>query len=126
MRSLNLPDSAFRALAQRLADFSADYLERMPQLPTYPTGISGPETEALFSGDIPWEGRGAAAFDSLDEVFRLSRPASPRFFGYVFGSGDPIGVLGEFATAVLHQNAAAWRSAPAGVTIERIVVRWLA
>ena len=126
MRSLNLPDSAFRALAQRLADFSADYLERMPQLPTYPTGISGRETEALFSGDIPWEGRGAAAFDSLDEVFRLSRPASPRFFGYVFGSGDPIGVLGEFATAVLHQNAAAWRSAPAGVTIERIVVRWLA
>ncbi len=98
----------------------------MPQLPTYPTGISGRETEALFSGDIPWEGRGAAAFDSLDEVFRLSRPASPRFFGYVFGSDDPIGVLGEFATAVLHQNAAAWRSAPAGVTIERIVVRWLA
>jgi aromatic-L-amino-acid/L-tryptophan decarboxylase len=126
MRSLNLPDMEFRALARRLADFSADYLERMPQLPTYPAGISGRETEDLFSGDIPWEGRGAAAFDSLDEVFRLSRPASPRFFGYVFGSGDPIGALGEFATAVLHQNAAAWRSAPAGVTIERTVVRWLA
>jgi glutamate/tyrosine decarboxylase-like PLP-dependent enzyme len=59
-------------------------------------------------------------------VFRLSRPASPRFFGYVFGSGDPVGALGEFATAVLHQNAAAWRSAPAGITMERTVVGWLA
>ena len=126
MRSLNLPDAEFRTLARRLADFSADYLERVPKLPSYPPGISGQETEALFSGDVPWEGRGAAAFDCLDDVFRLSRPASPRFFGYVFGSGDPIGALGEFAMAVLHQNAAAWRSAPAGVTIERTVVRWLA
>ena len=126
MRSLNLPDAEFRTLARRLADFSADYLERVPQLPTYPPGISGKETETLFSGEVPWEGRGAAAFDCLDEVFRLSRPASPRFFGYVFGSGDPIGAIGEFAMAVLHQNAAAWRSAPAGVTIERTVVRWLA
>ena len=83
MRSLNLPDAEFRALARRLADFSADYLERMPQLAAYPPGISGRETKALFSGDIPWEGRGAAAFDCLDEVCRLSRPASPRFFGYV-------------------------------------------
>jgi aromatic-L-amino-acid/L-tryptophan decarboxylase len=126
MRSLNLPNAEFRALARRLADFSADYLERMPQLPSYPPGISGQETEALFSADVPWEGCGAAAFDCLDEVFRLSRPASPRFFGYVFGSGESIGALGEFAMAVLHQNAAAWRSAPAGVMMERTVVRWLA
>ena len=59
-------------------------------------------------------------------MFENSRPASPRFFGYVFGSGEPVGALGEFAASVLHQNAAAWRSAPAAVTIERTVIRWLA
>src|SRR3954470_14330522 len=126
MRSLTLPDKSFRELARQLADFSADYLETLPQLPSYPPGITGAETQSLFSGEIPWEGQGAAAFDCLEDVFRLSRPASPRFFGYVFGSGEPIGALGEFATAVLHQNAAAWRSAPAGVTVERTVVGWLA
>src|SRR4051794_24260363 len=105
MRSLTLPDPAFRALARQLADFTADYLHRLQEIPSYPPGISGQETQSLFSGQIPWEGQGAAAFDCLADVFRLSRPASPRFFGYVFGSGDPIGVLGEFATAALHQNA---------------------
>lgn len=126
MRSLTLPDEAFRAFAHNLVDFSADYLEKLPQLPSYPPGVSGTQTRSLFSGEIPLEGEGAAAFDRLADVFRLSRPASPRFFGYVFGSGEPVGALGEFATAVLHQNAAAWRSAPAGVTIERTVVGWLA
>ena len=126
MRSLNVPDATFRVLARRLVDFSAEYLERMPQLLSYPPGISGSQTEALFSEDIPWEGRGVTAFECLEDVFRLSRPASPRFFGYVFGSGDPIGALCEFAMAVLHQNAAARRSTPAGVTMERTVVRWLA
>ena len=126
MRSLNLPDQAFRVLAHQLADFSADYLSKLPGLPSYPPGVSGRETQELFGGEIPWEGQGAAAFDCLDDIFRLARPASPRFFGYVFGSGEPIGALGEFATAVLHQNGTAWRSAPAGVTIERTVIGWLA
>jgi len=126
MRSLNLPDGEFRKLAHQLADFAADYLDQLPSLPSYPPAISGRETQSLFGGEIPWEGEGEAAFHRIAGVFRLSRPASPRFFGYVFGSGDPVGALGEFATAVLHQNAAAWRSAPSGVTLERTVIAWLA
>lgn len=126
MRSLNLPDAAFRKLAHQLADFAADYLHQLPSLPSYPPAITGQETQALFGGEIPWEGEGEAAFHRIAGVFRFSRPASPRFFGYVFGSGDPVGALGEFATAVLHQNAAAWRSAPASVTLERTVVASLA
>src|SRR6516225_6077856 len=98
MRSLTLPHDAFRTLAHRLADFSSDYLDSLPELPSYPPGITGAETQSLFACDIPWEPQGTAPFDCLNDVFRLSRPASPRFFGYVFGSGDPIGILGEFAT----------------------------
>jgi aromatic-L-amino-acid decarboxylase len=126
MRSLSLPPETFRSLAHQLANFNADHLACLPDLPSYPPGINGQETEALFGGPIPWEGVGEGALDCLADAFRLSRPASPRFFGYVFGSGEPISALGEFATAVLHQNAAAWRSAPAGVMMERTVVAWLA
>lgn len=126
MRSLALSPDIFRALAHDLTNFAADYLETLPQLPSYPRGVSGVQIESLFGGDIPLEGIGAAAFDSLPTVFEHSRPASPRFFGYVFGSGEPVGALGEFAASVLHQNATAWRSAPAAVSIERTVIRWLA
>lgn len=126
MRRLAVSPDSFRGLAHDLTDFAANYLEKLPQLPSYPPEISGQETEQLFGGDLPWEGIGAAAFESLPKVFENSRPASPRFFGYVFGSGDPVGVIGEFAASVLHQNATAWRSAPAAIAIERTVVRWLA
>ncbi|UWZ84957.1 pyridoxal phosphate-dependent decarboxylase family protein [Occallatibacter riparius] len=126
MRSLILPAGAFRALAHHISDFTADYLEKLPNLPSYPPGVSGQQTQALFTGDLPLEGIGAAAFADLERVFNYARPSSPRFFGYVFGSGEPISALGDFAAGVLNQNATAWRSAPAGVTIERTVVRWLA
>src|SRR6266567_5778638 len=126
MRPLALSSDSFRALAHDLSNVAADYLRELPQLPSYPREISGRETEELFGGEVPWEGTGAAAFDALPKVFAYSRPASPRFFGYVFGSGEPVGSLGNFAASVLHQNASAWRSAPAAITIERTVVRWLA
>lgn len=125
-RSLILPSNTFRELAHHLSDFAADYLQALPQLPSYPHEISGRETQELFGGDVPSQGMGPDAFKALPKVFQASRPASPRFFGYVFGSGEPVGSLGNFAASVLHQNATAWRSAPAGITVERTVVRWLA
>jgi glutamate/tyrosine decarboxylase-like PLP-dependent enzyme len=126
MRSISLSSSAFRALAHHVSDFTADYLQKLPELSSYPPGISGTQTEQLFTGEPPLEGIGAAAFDDLPRIFDFARPSSPRFFGYVFGSGEPIAALGDFAASVLNQNATAWRSAPAGITIERTVVRWLA
>jgi glutamate/tyrosine decarboxylase-like PLP-dependent enzyme len=121
-----LPSASFRSLAHNLTEFASEYLERLPHLPSYPSDIHGGQTEQLFDADLPLEGVGSEAFDLLSEVFRYSRPASPRFFGYVFGSGEPVAMVGEFARSVLHQNATAWRSAPSGVTIERTVIRWLA
>jgi len=125
-RPLSLSSDDFRALAHSLSDFTADYLERLPTIRAYPEDINGAAIEKLFSGDIPLDGLGGAAFDLLPEVFENSRPACPRFFGYVFGSGEPIAALGQFASAVLHQNATAWRSGPSANAIERTVVRWLA
>jgi len=125
-RPLSLSSDDFRALAHSLSDFTADYLERLPTIRAYPEDINGAAIEKLFSGDIPLDGLGGAAFDLLPEVFENSRPACPRFFGYVFGSGELIAALGQFASAVLHQNATAWRSGPSANAIERTVVRWLA
>ena len=126
MRRLGQSDKSFRSLAHRVADFSADYVESLSNLPSYPADVSGAKLEQIFAEDLPREGIGPDAFDLLTRVFQYSRPASPRFFGYVFGSGEPVGALGDFASSVLHQNATSWRSAPSATTIERTVVTWLA
>lgn len=126
MRRLALSPETFRVLGHDLTDLAADFLEKLPQLPSYPAESNGAQTHLLFGGDIPLEGMGDAAFDSLPRVFEHARPASPRFFGYVFGSGEPVGALGHFASSVLHQNVTAWRSAPSAVAIERTTIRWLA
>jgi aromatic-L-amino-acid/L-tryptophan decarboxylase len=126
MRLIAESDKSFRSLAHETSDLCASYLESLPDLPTYPSDVSGEALERLLLSEVPRAGMGAAAFDLLPQVFHNSRPASPRFFGYVFGSGEPVAALGAFAASVLHQNATAWRSGPAAITIERTVVRWLA
>ena len=116
----------FRSLGHQLNEVVSDHLEKLPQVPSYPSRLNGQVLEGMLGGDLTIDGMGADAFGLLSEVFQYSRPASPRFFGYVFGSGEPIAALGQFAASVLHQNVTAWRSAPAAVTIERAVIRWLA
>ena len=125
MRRLSVSSTDFCSLAGGLTRFASDYLARLSELPTYPPDVTGEVTERLFGGDVPLDGVGDQAFKLLGDVFHYSRPASPRFFGYVFGSGESIATLGEYASSVLHQNATAWRSSPAAITIERTVVKWL-
>src|SRR2546430_1218289 len=56
----------------------------------------------------------------------MSRAPTPRFYGYVLGSGEPVAALADLLASVLNQNVTAWRAAPAAVSIERRMVRGLA
>ena len=49
-----------------------------------------------------------------------------RFFGYVLGSGEPVGAVADLLASVLNQNVTAWRSGPAAVMVEQTVIGWLA
>ncbi len=69
---------------------------------------------------------GSAALDDLQRVIDASRLPNPRFFGYVLGSGEPIAAAADLLASVLNQNVTAWRSGPAAVTIEQVVIGWLA
>jgi aromatic-L-amino-acid decarboxylase len=75
---------------------------------------------------MPEAGIGEDALNALSEVIRLSRVQNGRFFGYVLGSGEPVGAVADLLASVLNQNVTAWRSGPAAVTIEQTVVGWLA
>ena len=122
---LPLTPEEFRALADRVVDLAARLLADLPAARTFPQ-TSGAEVSAAFDAPLSEEGLGPAALDALGRVVELSRPPSPRFFGYVLGSGEPVGALADLLASVLNQNVTAWRSAPAAVTIERVVVGWLA
>jgi aromatic-L-amino-acid/L-tryptophan decarboxylase len=125
MSRLSISDAEFRALAARASELAAAHLARLDSMPTFPA-TPGAKVEAVFGQPLPEQGMGAAAFDLLAEVARNTRPNSPRFFGYVFGSGEPVGALGDYVASVLNQNVTAWRSAPAAVAIEHSVVGSLA
>jgi len=124
-RPLDLSTEEFRALAARVVDEAARYLDRLDTAPIRPSS-TGAETLALFAGPPPETGMGASALDALEDVVRHTRAGNGRFFGYVMGSGEPVGALGDLFASVLNQNGTAWRSGPATAVIERTVVTWLA
>jgi glutamate/tyrosine decarboxylase-like PLP-dependent enzyme len=122
---LELTAEEFRQLAGEVVRLCAEYLESLDGRPAYPQ-TSGAETARVFGKPWPDAGLGRRAFDELAAVLEHSRPPSPRFCGYVFGSGEPVGALADLLASVVNQNVTAWRSAPAAVAIERTVVGWIA
>jgi len=125
MNPLAISHEQFHDIVLQIAELSTDYLRRLDSLPTFPT-VTGRQTQELFGGPVPEEGPGSEALDALSDVLAFSRPPSPRFYGYVLGSGEPVAAAADLLASVLNQNGTAWRSGPAAITIERTVVNWIA
>jgi len=124
MNPLVLPSEEYRDAYLRITRLALHFLGTLDQQPCFPE-ISGDESVALFAQPLPEQGMGPAAFDMLQSVIDASRPPSPRFFGYVLGSGEPIAAAADLLASVLNQNGTAWRSGPAAACIERLVTEWL-
>jgi aromatic-L-amino-acid/L-tryptophan decarboxylase len=122
---VNLKPEEFQALSHRVTNLLTDYLRELDSMRAYPQ-TSGAETERVFRQPAPEAGLGPAAMDALSDVLRLSRAPSPRFFGYVLGSGDPVAAIADLVASVINQNVTAWRSGPAAAAIERTVISWIA
>jgi len=125
MRPLAISDQEFRRLAAEVVELAAEYFATLDSRPIFPH-TSGVEVERLFALDLPEKGMGKRALADLRAAMDHARTQNGRFFGYVQGPGEPVAALGDLFASVLNQNMTAWRSSPAGVTIERTVVRWLA
>jgi glutamate/tyrosine decarboxylase-like PLP-dependent enzyme len=123
--ALELDAEQFRRLTQRVTALAEGYLARLDAGPIRPA-VTGASIEAALGGDPPEGGRGERVVDLLEAVVSGARLQNGRFLGYVMGSGEPVGAAADLLASVLNQNLTAWRSSPAGVTVERTVVRWLA
>src|SRR5438270_9389572 len=125
MNPLEIAPQELRSLLEKAAAATAGYWESLPDRPVHPN-TSAKQLEGLFSAELPEAGIGADAFNDLKDLFDHSRAGNGRFFGYVLGSGEPVAAIADLLASALNQNVTAWRSSPAAVTIERVVVRWLA
>ncbi len=125
MNPLVLSDADYKAVFDRITQLALQYVASIDERATFPA-ITGSEAEALFANPLPEKGMGDDALDDLTAVIESVRVTGPRFFGYVLGSGEPVGAAADLLASVLNQNVTAWRSSPSAVTIERVVVGWLA
>lgn len=125
MDPLDISPDEFSVLAAKVVELAAEWISSQDARAIFPA-TSGEICEGLFAQELPPCGMGAEALAGLRDVMAHSRAQNGRFYGYVQGPGEPVAALGDLLASVVNQNMTAWRSSPAGVTIERTVVRWLA
>ncbi len=84
------------------------------------------EVEARFRAPLP--ARGVGAEQAYAEFLRDVRPyplgnLHPRFWGWVIGSGSPLGALGDFLASSFNPNVSGLRSG--AIAVEEQVLDWL-
>ena len=113
-----------RALGHRMVD---DVLGWMASHRERPAWRPVPEeVEARFRGPLPREPQGAEAAYRDFQRDVLPYPVGnvhPRFWGWVAGTGTPLGALGDFLAASLNSSAAGFDDASGRV--ESQVLDWL-
>jgi aromatic-L-amino-acid/L-tryptophan decarboxylase len=93
------------------------------------TAKSRTEIAALFDEPLPEEPQSMETV--LEEVEKnifanSTLYLTPRFFGYINGSGNQAAVAGEMLASAVNQLCAKWHFSPAASEVERRVIRWIA
>ena len=117
----------FRSTAHRVADWIAEYLEHPDRYPVLPSVKPG-EIRAALPDAAP---RSGESFDAILADFErvvvpgLTHWNHPGFFAYFAISTSAPGVIAEFLSAALNQQAMLWRTSPAATELEEVALGWL-
>ncbi|HEV2276646.1 MAG TPA: aspartate aminotransferase family protein [Acidobacteriaceae bacterium] len=119
--------SEFRQIGHHVVDLLADYFEHIEEKPVFPD-VDPRLLTQLFNEPLPSQGE--PADQVLAEVEEKLLPYSthvghPGYMGLITPSPNPVGVIGDFLCSALNQNVGTYSVGPAGVAMERRVVRWL-
>jgi aromatic-L-amino-acid/L-tryptophan decarboxylase len=122
-----LDPSEFRRHGHALVEWIAAYLSGSERYPVLPRVAPGEVRLALPT-------RGPEAGESFDEIFAdfegilvpaLTHWNHPGFFAYFPATTSASGVLAEFLSAALNQQAMLWRTSPAATELEEVSLAWL-
>ena len=103
MNSLVRSQAEYEAVFERITRLALEYLATIPERPSFPD-VTGAQTQSWFAHELPEQGLGERALDDLTKVIGACRPNSPRFFGYVFGSGEPVSAAADLLASVLESE----------------------
>lgn len=118
----------FRELGYDAIDRITEYYRGIEEEDVY-KAPDPPAVVELFDEPVPETGQDPANVLAAwtEDVLPHSTPmGSPRYFGYVMGSGVQMGVLAAALAAAQNANVGGWKPAPAATEIERRVVTWFA
>jgi len=123
----DIPPEVFRQHLHRIADWIADYREKISERPIAPKDKPGAVLAQLEAA--PPES-GASLDDIFADVERIIVPgvahwAHPQFMSYFGCTTTSPGILAEMITAALNVNAMTWRTSPAATELETLVLAWL-
>jgi aromatic-L-amino-acid decarboxylase len=124
----DMPAEEFRVALAQMADWVLRYRERVEELPVLAQVQPGQVRSAL--PEAP-PARGEPFERWLEDLDRIVLPGvthwnHPGFFAYFAITGSAPGVLGELASAGLNVTGILWKTSPALVELEQVVLRWYA
>ncbi len=126
--NLDMKPEDFRKLGYRVIDMITEYYTSIQEIPVFPP-VTTSEVEEVFKEDFPEAGQDP--FNIVKEWKTKILPyathlGSPRYFGFVNGSGTMIGTLAEAMAAAVNMNSGGWKAAPSATEIERRTIAWIA
>jgi aromatic-L-amino-acid decarboxylase len=118
---------AFRRNGHALVDWIAEYLAHPEKYPVL-SRVKPGEIAAALPPRAPEEGE---PFEAIMADFErvlvpgLTHWNHPGFFAYFAITGSAPGVLADFLSAALNQQAMLWRTSPAATELEQVTLGWL-
>jgi len=123
----DLPADALRRELHRMADWVADYRERIEDRAIVPTVRPGDVTAGLQQ-HVPEHAEPLAnVLRDLDDVVMpgIVHWGHPAFLGYFGSTSNGPALLGEIAAAALNVSAMTWKTSPAATELETVVLQWV-
>jgi aromatic-L-amino-acid decarboxylase len=127
LRPNDLTPEEFRKYGYEVVDWIARYLDNTGDYPVEPQMQPGDLIDAL-PASAPSLGEPMEKI--LEDFDKLVVPAlnhwnHPRFHGYFSVSASGAGILGEMLASAVNVNGMLWKSCPAAVELEQVVMSWL-
>ncbi|MBA2292972.1 MAG: aspartate aminotransferase family protein [Gemmatimonadales bacterium] len=124
---VDLPAESFRALGHEAIDLITQFFADINEVAPFPARTPA-DVRALFDLRLPTAGEDPhtiLADWSTKILPNSSVLGSPRWFGFVNGSGNQIGAIADALASALNANLGGWKASPAATEIERRTIAWL-
>jgi aromatic-L-amino-acid/L-tryptophan decarboxylase len=126
--SLDMDAETFRKAGYEVIDTITDYYSTIRERRII-SESSSKEIERDFKEKLPHSGQepGAILKEWNQKILpHATHLGSPRYFGFVNGSGTMISVLASALSASVNMNSGGWKAGPAATEIERRAIAWIA